>query len=1568
MSRREHDLSWLDRELDDAITDKLAALPAEPLRTRAEIRREVVFHGELGKRFGTRHAMAGESLQEIMLAIDEQRDGRLRKYLCDETPERKVGFRVWADGEEVPADRLSLVLAKDTKQIEVAPFPLAAGKSGGFIATVVGVLLIIIGSILLFTPFGPLGSLLIDIGYVLVVGGGVAALLAPGSSNLPSTGGGGPAGFGFQGTIQGASQGAPKPVIWGEVWASGVAVSASSRAAGEHGGTENDAPGGRPLPDDFFHDAERVVVDLLSEGEIEGFAGDPLDCIRLNETKLRDLLEDEKGELGFELRTGTATQAPLTLAPSPETEIGVGVEMLKDRPITRSTTTGSALRAVRVNLVLTQLLHATAEGERREDLAFTISIADTAPGGQTTMIQRAYYSKAKQRRNLTFELPCAGTGPWNVTVTKTTEDTEGSHYRGVTWEGFTEVSNAQLRHPGSALVAMKWRASQIPGNIERRYLTRGLKCRVPSNYDAAARTYTGDWDGTFQADKHYTANPLWQACEYLTNRIVGLGRLVTDADINWLSAYRSAQRCDTLVSNQKGGLEPRHSFNLHDTARANAWRKLLEHLSAAFTVPYYDGHRIGFSQDRPGSVRDVVVPASVIGGTFEYSGSGVKDLNTRVVVQYANADDLDRAGSEVVEDPALIKLYGIVSRDVRAVGIRSPSEAQRWAYWLLLMEQAGEVCSFRMGPRARGYLPMDVLNVYDPDRGITYETGLAKFAESNAITLDKTVTLDAGVTYRLTVAQPFYRLDLMAAKNVAQLLLTYSLGNDDPELVTVRQDWDGDGEYEVVRTVQGYDAGLKRVELGPQVGADGTSVPTRIEWMLPVYTGDVTSPAGDTQRLTLATAFDLPPLTHTPWALKRPNQDGERWRVVARGERDDQVSYEVVCLKYDSTRYTKIDALPDFPVVPIEHEPIPAFGSDVPPPVSADGFIERRAISGASQRVVGVRWAEASATDRNRHSIIGYEVTASRDSEPGVVVGELVRYNEFVLVEPEYGLWSFWVRSVDVEGRRSKPVNARIAYDEHSIAAGGAGSIVGLRIKDSSNGYTSEARDFVLAWDYAEPGADGEVFNSGAQAPATVDAFVVEVIDTRGGGTLRTHETREFGWTYTNDMNRADQAKLGRHAALRAPRFRGWVRDVVGHDGPTTDLYPSNPARRAPAGIAVTSTPGNLAGAAQAVIHAEITATGEPTPPPDAQGMAVWASTTPGFTPIRDNFKGRATGNFLSFPAASKTQWYLRIGLYDSFNGDPALLEDPAAELELSAEETILTVDSATLPIQDGDLAPGAVTDMFNVFGQTGEFLGTQILASGSVQAGVAGGRVAISGHVNFSAVPGQSPNLTGYLEVKRQFRMLAWFFFNGTSYVDVTAQWNGTGAGSADTCPRVQAGTPGADYLYAINEFPYSAGSVYRDFEYDTPVLPAGGSNLGAEYWTTGGVWAPLPSFDSGGNFIALPLTGHHMSWNLPVDWAPRTVNGVYGYAFRIGQLNSVGPTGPSGQQNAIATHSLVIASQTSFPSGGAARIVTLPFSEVIAGAKPLETVVLSAFIGSGNSKISSYTMKLHAAKDGFT
>jgi hypothetical protein len=73
--------------------------------------------------------MAGATLQEILLGLDELRDGRLRKYLCDETPERKVGFRVWVDGEEVPGDRVSVVL-KDAHEIEVAPFPLAAGKAG----------------------------------------------------------------------------------------------------------------------------------------------------------------------------------------------------------------------------------------------------------------------------------------------------------------------------------------------------------------------------------------------------------------------------------------------------------------------------------------------------------------------------------------------------------------------------------------------------------------------------------------------------------------------------------------------------------------------------------------------------------------------------------------------------------------------------------------------------------------------------------------------------------------------------------------------------------------------------------------------------------------------------------------------------------------------------------------------------------------------------------------------------------------------------------------------------------------------------------------------------------------------------------------------------------------------------------------------------------------------------------------------------------------------------------------------------------------------------------------------
>src|SRR5260364_273307 len=77
----------------------------------------------------------------------------------------------------------------------------------------------------------------------------------------------------------------------------------------------------------------------------------------------------------------------------------------------------------------------------------------------------------------------------------TPDSTQANLRNPLFWESYTGIIGAQLRYPNSALIAISTDAEQFRSIPTRAYQLRGLRIKVPSNYDPAARSYTGLWDG-----------------------------------------------------------------------------------------------------------------------------------------------------------------------------------------------------------------------------------------------------------------------------------------------------------------------------------------------------------------------------------------------------------------------------------------------------------------------------------------------------------------------------------------------------------------------------------------------------------------------------------------------------------------------------------------------------------------------------------------------------------------------------------------------------------------------------------------------------------------------------------------------------------------------------------------------------------------------------------------------------------------------------------------------------------------------------------------------------------------
>jgi predicted phage tail protein len=505
-------------------------------------------------------------------------------------------------------------------------------------------------------------------------------------------------------------------------------------------------------PDSLRSKAYARVVDLISEGEIEGLVAG-LQSVYLDDTPIQnaDGTNNFTG-ITLETRNGTQQQSYVPGFSSVENEISVGVEIKASQPVVRSVTDAD-VDAVRVKVSVPQLTNQnTTNGDLNgSEVSFAIDrqtngggfvevIKDTISGKTTTKYQRSYY------------VPLTGSAPWEIRIRRITADSTSTAVQNKTFlESYTEVIESKLRYPNSALVALRVDAAQFSSIPRRSYDMKLLRVRIPVNYDPTTRSYSGVWNGSFKIA--WTDNPAWCFYDLLTSTRYGLGSYIPEAQIDKWALYRVAKYCDEQVPNGLGGFEPRFTCNLYLQTREQAYKVVQDMASIFRGMVYWSGGAITVTQDAPVDAVYQFAPSNVIDGEFAYQGSSAKARHTVVLVSWNDPEDFYRQKVEYVEDAAGIARYGIVQTEITALGCNSRGQAHRVGKWLLYSEQSeSEIVTFRTGLEGAVVRPGDVIKVADPVRGGLRLGGRVASATTTTITLDQDVP--APRAWRLSIILP----------------------------------------------------------------------------------------------------------------------------------------------------------------------------------------------------------------------------------------------------------------------------------------------------------------------------------------------------------------------------------------------------------------------------------------------------------------------------------------------------------------------------------------------------------------------------------------------------------------------------------------------------------------------------------------------------------------------------------------------------------------------------------------------------------------------------------------------
>jgi predicted phage tail protein len=360
-------------------------------------------------------------------------------------------------------------------------------------------------------------------------------------------------------------------------------------------------------------------------------------------------------------------------------------------------------------------------------------------------------TSSRYQRSYRIELPEGG--PWDIRVRRITDDSVASNLQNDTYfDSITEIIDAKLTYPNSAIVGLSIDAKQFNNIPTRGYEIYGLLIKVPSNYNPLTRAYTGTWDGTFTTA--WSDNPAWVFYDMVTNARYGLGEFVSEDQVDKWGLYTIAQYCDVMVEDGFGGIEPRFTCNLYLQTREEAYRVVANLASIFRAVTFWGGGEVRVSQDAPQDVEQLFTKANVIEGQFSYSGSSGSVRHTVVLVSWNDPQDAYRQKIEYVDDDVAIARYGVIQTEIVALGCTSRGQAARVGRWLIYSEQnETETVTFRAGMDSVYVSAGSVISTQDPNRAGVRMGGRILASSLSSVTLDAPVTIGSG-TYTLAIKLP----------------------------------------------------------------------------------------------------------------------------------------------------------------------------------------------------------------------------------------------------------------------------------------------------------------------------------------------------------------------------------------------------------------------------------------------------------------------------------------------------------------------------------------------------------------------------------------------------------------------------------------------------------------------------------------------------------------------------------------------------------------------------------------------------------------------------------------------
>lgn len=526
-------------------------------------------------------------------------------------------------------------------------------------------------------------------------------------------------------------------------------------------------------PDDLQSNAKIKILLALSEGEIAG----ELDGTRilLDGTPVHnpDGSENFTG-LKWEVRNGTQTQDYIQGMPDVESETPVNVKLTTTNVWTK-TFTRTDIDALRIRMGFPALFQQEDNGDMNGSLVEYLIELSTDGGAYKTVVTGTLKGKTTSlyERDHRINLPKATTS-WTLRIKRITPDSTSSKLVNTTQiQTYTEIVDAKFRYPNTALLFIEFDAQQFSSVPKITLKPKGKIIRVPTNYDPLARTYSGNWDGSFKWA--WSNNPAWVFYDIALDKNYGLGNRVTAAEIDKWGLYSIAQYCDELIDDGLGGggKEPRFLCDVYIQSQQDAYT-VLRDIAAIFRgITYWGNDQLFAYADMPRDVDFVYSRANVIGGEFAYASGSYKNRYTSALVKWGDPANHYADAVEAAYDNELVKRYGVNQTEITAIGCTRRTEAHRRGRWAILSNAKDRTVSFTVGLDGNIPLPARIIGIADAMLAGKTNGGRIHSAQDRVVVLDREVAFGKGD--RLIVNLPDGTAQARTIASIAADKLTVTL-------------------------------------------------------------------------------------------------------------------------------------------------------------------------------------------------------------------------------------------------------------------------------------------------------------------------------------------------------------------------------------------------------------------------------------------------------------------------------------------------------------------------------------------------------------------------------------------------------------------------------------------------------------------------------------------------------------------------------------------------------------------------------------------------------------------------